>query len=335
HLLMQRGVDFEILEASSVYGGRMKRTDTFANFPIPLGAEWLHVDRGVLNEIVNDGSIDVGIETTPYDPKVDFGLYEGERISIEEIFTIDQKFINATWFDFYEQYIVPGVEAQIQYNKVVDLIDYSEETVRVTTQDGETLTTDYVICTVPVKMLQNRAVEFVPPLPDRKQRALEEVTVWDGCKAFIEFSEKFYPSVVAFDIVPETDGQKLYYDAAYGQDSDQHILGLFAVGTGATPYIEASAETLIEIILQELDELFDGRASASYIKHIFQNWNAEPFINGAYVTDHESWTRVRTLGDSVDGRLFFAGTSYTDGEDWSSVHTAGRSAIRAVEDILG
>ncbi|MEM9217781.1 MAG: hypothetical protein AAGD25_26010 [Cyanobacteria bacterium P01_F01_bin.150] len=47
--------------------------------------------------------------------------------------------------------------------------------------------------------------------------AIAKVRVWDGCKAFIEFSKKFYPAAVAFEITPETAGQKLYYDASYGQ----------------------------------------------------------------------------------------------------------------------
>ena len=50
YLLQQQGIDFQILEASSNYGGRMKRTNDFANFPIPLGAEWLHVETGVFHE---------------------------------------------------------------------------------------------------------------------------------------------------------------------------------------------------------------------------------------------------------------------------------------------
>ena len=45
YLLKQRGIEFEILEASSNHGGRMKRTKDFADFPIPLGGEWLHVEK--------------------------------------------------------------------------------------------------------------------------------------------------------------------------------------------------------------------------------------------------------------------------------------------------
>ena len=51
YLLNQQGIDFEILEASSVYGGRMRRTTTFADFPISLGGEWLHVEREIFTLI--------------------------------------------------------------------------------------------------------------------------------------------------------------------------------------------------------------------------------------------------------------------------------------------
>lgn len=334
YLLQQQGLAFQILEASSIYGGRMKRTTEFANFPIPLGAEWIHVSPEILEEIVNDDSVDVDIATTLYDPDVDYGLYEGERIPLREAgFTEDSKFINATWFDFFAQYIVPSVEAQITYNTVVEAIDYAGDIIQVATQN-EIYSADRVIVTVPVKMLQNGAITFTPELPEDKQNAIDNVTVWDGCKAFIEFSEKFYPALVAFDITPATAGQKLYYDASYGQDTTQHILGLFAVGTGTRPYVELSDDELIDYMLNELDELFDGQASPNYVKHIFQNWNAEPYANGAYIIDDENWRVVRTLGENVDDRLFFAGDAYTEGNDWSSVHAAARSARRAVEEIL-
>ena len=335
YLLKQQGIPFQILEASSNYGGRMKRTTTFADFPIPLGAEWIHVLPDILKEIVNDGSVNVNIDTVMYDQEVDYALYEGEEYSMEDIgFQVESKFINATWFDFFEQYIVPSVADQISYNQIVDGIDYSGEQIQVATQ-GETFSADRVIITTPVKLLQNGMITFTPALPDSKQDAIDTVTVWDGCKAFIEFKEKFYPTAIAFEIIPETAGQKLYYDAAYGQNTDKHILGLFAVGTGTLPYVELSDDALIKYILNELDELSGGLASPNYVKHIFQNWNEEPFANGAYVVSHESWLRVRALGKNVDNRLFFAGTSYTTGEDWSSVHTAARSARRAVEEMLG
>ena len=335
YLLKQRGIDVEILEASSTYGGRMKRTTDFVDFPIPLGAEWLHVERGVFGEIINDSSVSLDLDTTPYNPDVDFGLFEGRQVSVSDVgFTIDQKFIGSTWFDFFDQYIVPSVEGVIRYDTVVESIDYSGEEVMVQTT-GQLFSADRVIVTVPVKMLQQGAIGFTPKLPDDKLAAIDQVTVWDGFKAFIEFSEEFYPTFVAFDIQPETAGQKLYYDAAYGQDTERHVLGLFTVGTGTLPYRQLTGDALIQHMLNELDEIFDGKASASYVNHISQNWNDEPYIQGAYVYDHENWRRVRTLGEPVGDKLLFAGAAYTEGRDWGSVHTAARSARRVVDLLVG
>ena len=42
HILEQHGISLEILEASETFGGRLKKTDDFADFPIDLGAEWIH-----------------------------------------------------------------------------------------------------------------------------------------------------------------------------------------------------------------------------------------------------------------------------------------------------
>lgn len=333
YLLHQKGIDFQILEAAPIYGGRMKSSTNFVDFPIPLGAEWLHVERGIFNEAVNDPSIEINIETTPYNPNEDTALFEGQQVSMADLgFSVDQKFINATWFDFFEAYITPVTRDNIKFNEIVSAIDYSKDKIVIQTQNG-TFDADKVILTAPVKMLKNGTITFTPELPENKLSAINNVTVWDGFKAFIEFSEKFYPTAVGFDIRPETSGQKLYYDAAYGQRSNQHVLGLFTVGSGTLPYRELSDSDLIDAILAELDTMFDGKASNHYIKHISQNWTNEPFANGAYVYDHENWRTIRTLGESVNTKLFFAGTAYTTGDDWGSVHTAIRSALRAVNEI--
>ena len=145
YLLQQLGVEFEILEASSNYGGRTKRTLSFADFPIPLGAEWLHVGPEVLDEIVNDSAVLLEIATTPYDAAVDFGLFEGTQITVAQAgFNEDRKFINSSWFDFFETYIVPSVEAFIQYNTVVEAVDYSGSQIQVKA-GMQTYTADKII----------------------------------------------------------------------------------------------------------------------------------------------------------------------------------------------
>ncbi len=96
YLLNQRGVEFEILEASSALGGRMKINTDFIDFPIALGAEWIETDSDIFQEIVNDSTRQVSVSTT-LDPP-------------------DRKFVNYSWFSFFEEYITPAVSGNIRYN---------------------------------------------------------------------------------------------------------------------------------------------------------------------------------------------------------------------------
>lgn len=335
YLLKQGGIDVQILEASSRLGGRMLRSKSFADFPLALGAEWLHAKNTVLNEIVNDASVALDFATTPYDFDVDKALLEGEEVNLKSLgFSIDQKFINYSWMDFYEEYIVPAIEHDIELEKVVRSIDYSGKKIVVKTGEEEFMA-DKVILTIPVKLLQTKAIDFTPALPSKKRKAIKAIKVWDGCKAFLEFSEKFYPTVTGFKLRPATSGHKLYYDAAYGQNSSRHFLGLVAVGEAATPYLLERGTPLVELMLEELDALFDGQATKYYRKHIFMDWSSNPFSQGAYVRDDEDHRNIRKLQEPVNGHLYFAGDAYTNGRDWSSVDAAARSAKQAVEALMG
>ncbi len=333
YLLKQRGVDFEILEASSVYGGRMKRTTDFVDFPIPLGAEWLHTQTEIFKVIVNDDNVPIDINTVGYNENDTNGHWEDDELTVSELEDSDRKFVDSTWFDFYEEYIVPHITNEIVFDTIVESIDYSGGLVIVNTQNGE-YRAHKVIVSVPLKILQDGDISFIPGLPSPKQEAIDEATIWDGFKAFIEFSDKFYHTATSFNINPASDGQKLYYDASYGQNTNRNVLGLFVVGKPAQDYISRSGEELKNFILAELDEIYSNQASANYIKHITQNWNDEPFIKAAYLSDYEDWRTVRNLAQPVDNKIYFAGGPYTLGEDWVSVNAAAASAINTVNRIV-
>lgn len=52
YVLKSRGIDFQVLEASDHYGGRLGKLTGFANYPIDLGAEWLHGRNSILGDLV-------------------------------------------------------------------------------------------------------------------------------------------------------------------------------------------------------------------------------------------------------------------------------------------
>ncbi len=52
YVLKSKGVAFEILEASDIVGGRLGRLEGFADFPVDLGAQWLHGKNNILGDLI-------------------------------------------------------------------------------------------------------------------------------------------------------------------------------------------------------------------------------------------------------------------------------------------
>ncbi|MEP2718914.1 FAD-dependent oxidoreductase [Pseudophaeobacter sp.] len=327
--LAQQGVAFKILEAGRTYGGRMKVDRNLADFPVSLGAEWLHTRPAVLSKMAGR---EVGLETLRYQRSDSQFQITGDEVSQGRLGPYpDRKFVNSSWYDFYSQFITPAVTPHILFRQVVKTIDYSGPRVVVTTTRGKRFVADKLLITLPLKILQSGSVRFVPELPAAKQKALRAARAWPGIKVFFEFSRKFYPAFIDYTVRPKSSGYRLFYDAAYGQNSQRNILGFFAVGNPALPYVNGDAA---QLALADLDRVFAGDARRHHRRHLVQNWSREPHIRSAYLRDNERPATVRALYEPVQNRLHFAGEAYTPGEDWGAVHNAALAAKQAVSEML-
>ncbi|MEM8607173.1 MAG: FAD-dependent oxidoreductase [Myxococcota bacterium] len=334
HMLAQRGVDFQILEAASTYGGRIKRATDFVDFPIPLGAEWLHEPERELTRIVDDPGIEVTTEMRAYRNNDSYGFYDGE-LSLSNLGRYDDlKFVGGTWLDFYETYLLPSVASRMRFDTEIVEVDYSGADIVLTDTNGASLSADRVIVTVPLTVLQKNRIRFTPELPSAKREAITNAFGWGGMKVFVEFSEAFYPTLLELDGRNSLLGQHLYFDASYGQRSDRNVLALFSVGTAAEPYQMRTEDALASFILDELDPIFDGAPTRSYVQHVAQDWSAEPFIELAYLFDGSNPSIPTALWEPVDGRVYFAGEAYTRHGDWGAVDDAARAARDAVAELL-
>lgn len=310
YLLVQQGIDVELLEASNRVGGRMRIDTSFADIPIPLGAEWIETKPIILDKIINSNTIHHRVKYVKDTP--------------------DYKFVDYSWHQFFEDYILPSIRPNVHYQQIVKSVDYRSNNIIVSTQNRQIIGDKVILC-VPLQMLKKKRIQFIPELPKVKQKAIQEAEIWNGFKAFFEFKTKFYEEEQV--VFSNRSGEKIYYDANLSHTSVQPILGLFAVGSGADAYLNISANEIKNSILSELDNLYNGQASKNYVNHIFQDWSKEPFIESGYLSDYSSWKLVKTLGKSIDNKVFFAGGAFTDGEDWVSVHAAAMSAFGVVKQL--
>ncbi len=345
YLLKRYNIDFKIIEASSVFGGRMKRAGDFSDFPIDLGAEWIHENPSILAELLSDANISANIDVMPYSPETVYSYKNGKLKKHNWVsnFYSEYKFKNTTWYGFFENFMVPHIADNIVYNSPVNEINYTADKVTVKTTQQQTFEADKVLIALPMKILQSNSVKFFPELPAEKLETINGIEVPDGIKVFIEFSEKFYPDMLftdgIFDVLVNGDSgdDKLYYNAAFRKNSSRNILGLFSVGNVATPYtsLETEAE-IIAKILNELDEIFEGKATQTYIKHIVQNWSKEPYIQGSYaISSLESLSKTaEKLLKPISNKLYFAGSALGGEDRVSTVPGASKSAYTAIELIL-
>ncbi len=59
YLLHKQGIDVQVLEASSTYGGRIKALKNFADFDIELGAEEIHGERSLWHDLVRSSGAEL------------------------------------------------------------------------------------------------------------------------------------------------------------------------------------------------------------------------------------------------------------------------------------
>lgn len=340
YLLQRAGAEVTILEAAPHWGGRIKRLEGFADFPIDLGAEWIHADHSILKEIVDDPAAKVDEETITYRPKT-YDTWDGESRGSANWLRLayaERKFKRTTWYGFFERNMLPSVSASLRLNEPVSQIEHSDTGVTVRTAKAR-YSADQVIVTTPLSVLQKEGISFAPSLPRRITAALDDTVFGSGLKAFFKFKERFYGDITlpqgVSGFTADTWSERIFYNAAFSKDSGDHVLGLFQNSNVPLATARQSDAQIQRDLLSELDRIYDGAASQLVEKVQVQNWDRVPYINGTYSNDYDEGAQGTLVYAfrPVAGRLFFAGEAL-GGEDRSTVQGAAFSAFEAVDQLL-
>lgn len=345
-----------ILEASSVWGGRVRKLDdSFGGFPIDIGGGWIHENGEgypnavVLDSIVNNPLVAVTGKTAADDRP--FLSYEDGEAPIEsppqgdggsDVF--DEIFIDFTWYDFFATYIYPTVRDSITYNCPVSLIDYSEDDlVYLECENGEAMQAKSVIVTASVEVLRTGVITFNPSLPDNYITILEDYPFTTVLKGFMTFSEAFYETGKSFSIYPpfygDFNGGTLFWDASYLQPTSTNVLGVLITDRYLVDVDGMTDEQILSELLNQLDQVFGGSATANYLNHTFKDWRKEPYILGGWTNANDTdeyqsdvLTLLKPLGN---GQVYLAGEAIPH-DGWSStVPAAALSGQNAACRVLG
>lgn len=386
HILKLNGVDFQVLEAASTYGGRLGKLSGFADFPIDLGAQWLHGKNNIMGDLVQDTGTSISLDDSEekywfnnqivsalpddigalflreYDlPDVsfrDFAIQEGFGIEYADIVESiagdsgaaasrisaywkikeeedwnsgdkDYKFTE-TYFDLVDKEIAAQVKDNILLNTVVSKIDYTNDVIVITDSNNNTYTADKVIITVPITILQSTDIQFIPALPSVKTAAFSKIGMDAGMKVYLKFSSSFYDQNVW--------GGKLcgaYIDERVGKTGSDNVLMAFVMGQQAEYLTSLGSDSAITTaLLQELDIMYGGQATAGFLASHIQNYTTNPFIRGAYSYSTIGIGDAReTAAEPLDQKLFFAGEAMNTNGHHQTVFGAAETGYREVVNI--
>tara|TARA_B110000037_G_scaffold222016_1_gene295117 strand:- start:286 stop:1503 length:1218 start_codon:yes stop_codon:yes gene_type:complete len=339
-VLEENSVDYIILEATDRYGGRLKKDTTFADFPIDIGAEWLHSAPHTLNVLKGKQGEEIDEDLIPYHLE-NTARWDGKEYKINPRWQNnfmynsmpESKFKNSTWYDFVNENIAKTVKHKIQFNSPVTAIDYSGNNVIVKTKNGNLYEADRVLVTVSIGVLKSNSITFIPEVHDEKKKAIEAITFHPGFKVAMKFSQKFYPDGINCKV---EDGEKGFYDIAFKKDAQTNVLGFLCTGNETHKYYELNSEQeIISNLLQELNLMFDGKATNFYSgEYILENWGQYEFTQGTWTQAfQEKKSHLKVLNLPLDKKVYFAGEVY-DTYQQMGVPGAILSGYNAVDQLL-
>jgi polyamine oxidase len=215
-MMAESGIDVRVLEARDRIGGRVW-TDTSLGVPLDLGASWIHGTNGnplsaladsikaprsvtnYENHLVRDAQGDV---VEPQDFPRDFD----DVTTIEHEYAADIGDLSPAADDEGDEFaggdvIFPNGYLEV-LNVLVDGFDVSLSTIveSIDTADGtaivdageESFTADAVLITVPLGVLKSGNIEFMPPLGQDRQGAIDRLGMGLLDKVYLQFDEIFW-----------------------------------------------------------------------------------------------------------------------------------------------
>jgi monoamine oxidase len=265
------------------------------------------------------------------DPKIVSEKWVGQQGNPTEGAIGARRIVNgyAALIDYLRRELV----ADIRFNARVERIKWNESGVRIYDQLGKEYCGRAVIVTVPLPMLRDASIAFVPEIPTM-HRAANQLVMGDALRVSVVVKERFW--------------EKKVDDVSYVQTPTRpfnvwwthHPLKAYLITgwSGGPPALELSGSGDVEgAAITELARVFGLRRSRveSLVDSIhWHDWTHDPNIRGAYCYARVGGSSAaRVLARKFGDAIFFAGEA-TDTGSSGTVEGALVSGKRAASSLL-
>lgn len=203
----------------------------------------------------------------------------------------------------------------IRLKNPVQAIDYSGDVVKVTSSNGSQWTAQKVLITVPLTLLQMNLIQFIPPLPERKLKAINSLGAGIIEKIALQFPYRFWDSKIQgadyFGHLPPSPDKRGMFGVFYDMDPQRKKSVLMSVITGeaVTSIMEMEDDKIVEELMKVLRALFKEQKVPEPVKYFITRWRNDMWSRMSYsfVKTGGSGEAYDIIAEDVQGKVFFAG----------------------------
>ncbi|KAJ8753614.1 hypothetical protein K2173_022855 [Erythroxylum novogranatense] len=293
------------------------------------------------------------VPTTPLEMVIDYFYYDYEDsqppsfldFGEETFFVADSRGFQSIGYYIASQFLSQedGVikDSRLKLNKVVKEIQYSDEGVKVKTEDGSIYQAKYAIVSVSVGVLQSDLIEFKPDLPQWKRLAVDNFQMAVFTKIFLKFPYKFWPSGPGTEFFIYAHERRGYYPIWQHLDnqlSGSNILFVTVTDEESKRIEQQKDEKTQEEIMQVLRKMF-GNNIPEPEGILVPKWWSNKFFKGSYSNWPKGYSekRYEQLREPI-GPIYFTGEhtnarylGYADAAYFAGIDTA-TDVIKCLEE---
>lgn len=251
-------------------------------------------------------------------------LEEGENLSGGDVIFLEG-------YDQLIDYLAVGLDVRLR--TVVSQISHDNTGITVKSSQGS-FSSDRVIVTVPLGVLQAGDIKFLPALPKQKQNAIAALGMGTLNKVWLVFPHAFWN--VEKTVLGYVGELKGHFSEWFYFDELAH--GNVLIGFNAGDYGEASEnKTDVQLKGEAMATLriMYGNTIPEPIDIVVSRWHSDPFAKGSYSflkvgADASAREHLRA---PVNHRLFFAGEA-TSSDYPATTEGAVRTGRQAADEVM-
>ena len=230
-------------------------------------------------------------------------------------------------YDLLPRHIAEGLDVRFGWR--VARVSWTPDAVTVTSDDGRSQSARAAVTTLPHGVLAAGDVEFDPPLPAAKTKAIAAIRTGAVAKVMLGFDEPFWPKRMA-QVACGTGPLTLYWATSFGDDGPPVLVG-YATGPRARALSEAGGNLAPEMALDDLERLFRRARPRRAVQDVrFVDWRTDPNARGGYTFLPPGAVGARAALAAPDtGALFWAGSATAWIPLADTVEAAFSSGVRA------